>query len=45
MIKAEPSFGYRTVAALLGMNENTVRPFSARYAKLRKPTPSRSPCD
>lgn len=25
MIEAEPSFGYRTVAALLGMNKNTVR--------------------
>ena len=25
MIEAEPSFGYRTVAALLGMNKNTVQ--------------------
>jgi len=25
MIEAEPSFSYRTVAALLGMNENTVQ--------------------
>jgi len=25
MIEAEPSFGYRTVAALLGMNRNTVQ--------------------
>jgi putative transposase len=25
MIKAEPSFGYRTVAGLLGMNKNTVQ--------------------
>lgn len=25
MIEAEPSFGYRTVTALLGMNQNTVR--------------------
>lgn len=24
MIEADPSFGYRTVAALLGMNKNTV---------------------
>lgn len=26
MIEAEPSFGYRTLAALLGMNKNTVQP-------------------
>ncbi|MBS0383085.1 MAG: IS3 family transposase, partial [Proteobacteria bacterium] len=25
MIEAEPSFGYRTVAGLLGMNKNTVQ--------------------
>lgn len=25
MIEAEPSFGYHTVAALLGMNKNTVQ--------------------
>ena len=25
MIEAEPSFGYRTVAALLGMNKHTVQ--------------------
>ena len=25
MIEAEPSFGYRTVASLLGFNKNTVR--------------------
>ena len=25
LIEAEPSFGYRTVAALLGMNKNTVQ--------------------
>ena len=37
MIEAEPSFGYRTVAALLGMNKNTVqRVFQLRGWQVRK---------
>lgn len=30
MIEAEPSFGYRTVASLLGMNKNTAQRFFQR---------------
>jgi putative transposase len=37
MIEAEPSFGYRTVAALLGMNKNTVqRIFQLKGWQVRK---------
>ena len=37
MIEAEPSFGYRTVAALLGMNKNTVqRIFRLKGWQVRK---------
>lgn len=37
MIEAEPSFGYRTVAAPLGMNKNTVqRIFQLRGWMVRK---------
>lgn len=37
MIEAEPPFGYRTVAALLGMNENTVqRIFQLKGWQVRK---------
>lgn len=37
MIEAEPSFGYRTVAALLGMNKNTVqRIFELKGWQVRK---------
>ena len=37
MIEAEPSFGYRTVAALLGMNKNTVqRIFRVKGWQVRK---------
>ena len=37
MIEAEPSFGYRTVAALLGMNKNTLqRIFQLKGWQVRK---------
>ena len=37
LIEAEPSFGYRTVAALLGMNKNTVqRVFQLKGWQVRK---------
>jgi putative transposase len=37
LIEAEPSFGYRTVAALLGMNKNTVqRTFQLKGWQVRK---------
>jgi len=37
MIEAEPSFGYNTVAALLGMNKNTVqRIFQLKGLQVRK---------
>jgi putative transposase len=37
MIEAEPSFGYRTVAGLLGMNKNTVqRIFQLKGWQVRK---------
>lgn len=37
LIEAEPSFGYRTVAGLLGMNKNTVqRIFQLKGWQLRK---------
>lgn len=37
MIEAEPSFGYRTVAALLGMNKNAVqRIFQVKGWQVRK---------
>jgi len=37
MIEAEPSFGYRTVAASLGMNKNTVqRIFQLKGWQVRK---------
>lgn len=37
MIEQEPSFGYRTMAGLLGMNKNTVqRIFQLRGWQVRK---------
>ena len=37
LIEEEPSFGYRTVAALLGMNKNTVqRIFRLKGCQVRK---------
>ncbi|HHA2554513.1 hypothetical protein [Stenotrophomonas maltophilia] len=37
MIEAEPSFGYRTMAALHGMNKNTVqRIFQLKGWQVRK---------
>ena len=39
MIEAEPSLGYRTVAALLGMNKNTLqRIFQLKGWQVRKRT-------
>jgi putative transposase len=39
MIEAEPSFGYRTVAWLLGFNKNTVqRVFQIKGWQVRKRT-------
>ncbi|WP_244953606.1 hypothetical protein WCN78_17675 [Xanthomonas axonopodis pv. vasculorum] len=44
MIEAEPSFGYRTVAALLGMNKNTVqRIFQLKGWQVRKRAPGQRP--
>ncbi|WP_197716170.1 hypothetical protein [Cereibacter sphaeroides] len=40
MIEKEPSFGYRTVAWLLGFNKNTVqRVFQLKNWQVRKPSP------
>ena len=45
LIEAEPSFGYRTVAALLGMNKNTVqRVFQLKGWQVRKRSVGRRPC-
>ncbi|WP_197457653.1 IS3 family transposase [Snodgrassella sp. CFCC 13594] len=45
LIEADPSFGYRTVAALLGMNKNTVqRVFQLKGWKFRKCSIGRRPC-
>ena len=44
LIEAEPSFGYRTVAALLGMNKNTVqRVFQLNGWQVHKRSVDRSP--
>ena len=44
LIEAEPSFGYRTVAALLGMNKNTVqRVFKLKGWQVRKRSVGRRP--
>ena len=44
LIEAEPSFGYRTVAALLGMNKNTVqRVFQLKGWQVRKRSVGRRP--
>ena len=44
MIEAEPSFGYRTVASLLGMNKNTVqRVFQQMGWQVRKPAVGHRP--
>ena len=41
MIEAEPSFGYRTVAWLLGFNKNTVqRIFQIKGWQVRKRAPT-----
>ena len=49
LIEAEPSFGYRTVAALLGMNKNTVQRgactlFCVSYLRHRWPRKLSSKC-
>ena len=44
LIEAEPSLGYRTVAALLGMNKNTVqRVFQLKGWQVRKRSVGRRP--
>ena len=44
LIEAESSFGYRTVAALLGMNKNTVqRVFQLKGWQVRKRSVGRRP--
>lgn len=45
LIEQEPSFGYRTVAGLLGMNKNTVQPiFQLRDWQVRKRAIGNRPC-
>lgn len=45
LIEKEPSFGYRTVAALLGMNKNTVqRIFRLKDWQVRKRPVRQRPC-
>mgnify|MGYP002662299854 FL=1 len=44
LIEEQPSFGYRTVAALLGMNKNTVqRVFQLKGWQVRKRSVGRGP--
>ena len=44
LIEEEPSFGYKTVAALLGMNKNTVqRVFQLKGWQVRKRSVGRRP--